>query len=79
MQFVPLGRLEAIAFQPFIQVVLRNTDPAGHLGGWIASFRDLLDRLGPEFFQVAFAANNFSFCLSLTLRSVYWSRGDSIR
>ncbi|MBP5987098.1 MAG: hypothetical protein KA538_07920, partial [Azonexus sp.] len=41
------------------------------------AIRHLLDRFDLEFFRVTLAAHDFSFCLSLRLRSVYWFRGDS--
>jgi hypothetical protein len=79
VQFVPLDRWKIVAFQPLIQAVLRNADPAGYLGDRMASFRDLLQCLNLEFFRVTFVAYDFSFCLSLSLRSVYRFRGDSLR
>lgn len=57
--------------------MLRYTDPGGDIGYRMPSFGDLLHRFNPELFRVALATYDFSFYLSLRLRSVYWFRGDS--
>lgn len=65
--------------EPLIQPVLADVESGGHVGHLVASFDDLPDRVGLEFFGASLLAHGTSYWASgLRLRGVWKMQGDSM-
>jgi hypothetical protein len=77
LQFESLAFRQAVTLEPYVETELRDAIAIGDIGNGMPAVSDLLDRLDLEFLPVTLAAHGASLTLSLRLRDVYWSWGDS--
>jgi hypothetical protein len=65
---------------PSVETFVRDAIAIGDFGNGMIAIRELLESLDLEIVRVTRAAHDTSYCcLSLGLRGVYQSRGDSFR